>query len=181
MVLYYFYNSNLNYSNISGVINLNKGGLGFNQISKSNLIFANEDNQLNQTSNLRWDEENSNLLVSGFLNVGFNTYDKDYKMKVDGNVYVSGNVIGLSDVNFKKNIEIIENPLEKIEKLRGVYFNYINNDDRRQLGMIAQEVEKIIPEVVYKTNEDTKAIAYNNLIGLLIEGIKELSVLIKSK
>ena len=81
----------------------------------------------------------------------------------------------------KKNIEIIENPLDKINKLRGVYFNYINNDNRRQIGMIAQEVEKIIPEVVYMTNEDTKAIAYNNLIGLLIEGIKELSDIIKSK
>jgi len=47
--------------------------------------------------------------------------------------------------------------------------------------MIAQEVEKIIPEVVYNTNENTKAIAYNNIIGLLVEGIKELSDLIKSK
>ena len=87
----------------------------------------------------------------------------------------------MSDLNLKKNIETIENPLEKIEKLRGVYFNYKNNDERKQMGMIAQEVEKIIPEVVYITNEETKAIAYNNLIGLLIEGIKELSNIIKSK
>ena len=71
--------------------------------------------------------------------------------------------------------------MDKIEKLRGVYFNYINNDDKKQIGMIAQEVEKIIPEVVYNTNENTKAIAYNNIIGLLVEGIKELSDLIKSK
>ena len=155
--------------------------MGFNQISKSNLIFANEDNQLKETSNIRWDEVNSNLFINGYLNLGFKELDENYKIKVDGNIYVSGNVIGLSDINMKKNIEIIENPLDKINKLRGVYFNYINNDDRRQIGMIAQEVEKIIPEVVYMTNEDTKAIAYNNLIGLLIEGIKELSNIIKSK
>ena len=155
--------------------------MGFNQISKSNLIFANDDNQLKETSNIRWDEINSNLLINGFLNIGFNEYDENYKIKVDGNIYVSGNVIGLSDINLKKNVEIIENPLDKINKLRGVYFNYINNDERRQIGMIAQEVEKIIPEVVYMTNENTKAIAYNNLIGLLIEGIKELSNIIKSK
>ena len=173
--------SNLNYSNITGIIGLEKGGLGFNQISKSNLIFANENNQLKETSNIRWDEINSNLLINGFLNIGFNEYDENYKIKVDGNIYVSGNVIGLSDINLKKNVEIIENPLDKINKLRGVYFNYINNDERRQIGMIAQEVEKIIPEVVYMTNENTKAIAYNNLIGLLIEGIKELSNIIKSK
>jgi len=173
--------SNLNYSNITGIISLEKGGLGFNQISKSNLIFANEDNQLKETSNIRWDEVNSNLFINGYLNLGFKELDENYKIKVDGNIYVSGNVIGLSDINMKKNIEIIENPLDKINKLRGVYFNYINNDDRRQIGMIAQEVEKIIPEVVYMTNEDTKAIAYNNLIGLLIEGIKELSNIIKSK
>jgi len=173
--------TNLNYSNITGIIGLNKGGLGFNQISKSNLIFANDYNSLKETSNLRWDDANSNLLVNGYLNVGFKNYDKDYKIKVDGNIYVSGNVIGLSDINFKKNIEEIENPLDKIEKLRGVYFNYKNNDDKRQIGMIAQEVEEIIPEVVYETDEKTKAIAYNNIIGLLIEGIKELSYIIKSK
>jgi hypothetical protein len=173
--------TNLNYSNITGVINFEKGGLGFNQISKSNLIFANEDNQLKETSNIRWDEINSNFIIDGYLNLGFKEHDENYKIKVDGNIYVSGNVIGLSDINLKKNIKIIENPLDKINKLRGVYFNYINNDNRRQIGMIAQEVEKIIPEVVYMTNEDTKAIAYNNLIGLLIEGIKELSDIIKSK
>ena len=173
--------TNINYSNITGIIGFDKGGLGFNQISKSNLIFANEDNRLKETSNIRWDEVNSNLLIDGYLNIGFKEYDENYKMKVDGNIYVSGNVIGLSDINLKKNIEVIENPLDKINKLRGVYFNYKNNDERRQIGMIAQEVEKIIPEVVYMTNEETKAIAYNNLIGLLIEGIKELSNKINSK
>ena len=173
--------TNINYSNITGIIGFDKGGLGFNQISKSNLIFANENNRLKETSNIRWDEVNSNLLIDGYLNIGFKEYDENYKMKVDGNIYVSGNVIGLSDINLKKNIEVIENPLDKINKLRGVYFNYKNNDERRQIGMIAQEVEKIIPEVVYMTNEETKAIAYNNLIGLLIEGIKELSNKINSK
>jgi hypothetical protein len=170
--------TNLNYSNITGVINFEKGGLGFNQISKSNLIFANEDNQLLPTSNLMWDETNSNLLVNGYMNIGFNERDINYKLRVDGNVYVSGNVIGLSDINYKKNIEIIESPLDKIEKLRGVYYNKIGID-KKQIGMIAQEVEMIIPEVVYDVNNDTKAIAYDNLIGLLVEGIKELSSIIK--
>ena len=176
-----FSNLNFSFEQINGIIGFEKGGLGFNQISKSNLIFAYEDNQLKQTSNIRWDNVNSNLFIDGFLNIGFNEYDENYKIKVDGNIYLSGNVIGLSDINLKKNIEIIENPLDKINKLRGVYFNYINNDERRQIGMIAQEVEKIIPEIVYMTNENTKAIAYNNLFGLLIEGIKELSNIIKSK
>ena len=173
--------SNINYSNITGIIGFEKGGLGFNQISKSNLIYANEDNQLKETSNLRWDDINSNFLIDGYLNLGFKDFDENYKMKVDGNIYVSGNVLGLSDLNFKKNIQTIDNALEKIEKLRGVYFNYKNKDDKRQIGMIAQEVETIVPEVIYETNEETKAIAYNNLIGLLIEGMKELSYIIKSK
>jgi len=136
---------------------------------------------LKETSNIRWDEINSNLLIDGYLNIGFKDFDDNYKMKVDGNIYVSGNVLGLSDLNFKKNIQTIDNALEKIEKLRGVYFNYKNKDDKRQIGMIAQEVETIVPEVIYETNEETKAIAYNNLIGLLIEGMKELSNIIKSK
>ena len=173
--------TNINPTNISSFVEINKGGTGRNYFNQGELIIGNENKQLLQTSNLKLNEMNSNLLINGFLNVGFKDFDNNYKIKVDGNIYVSGNVIGLSDINFKKNIENIENPLDKIEKLRGVYFNYIDNDEKRQIGMIAQEVEKIIPEVVYVTNEETKAIAYNNIIGLLIEGIKELSNIIKSK
>ena len=58
-------------------------------------------------------------------------------------------------------------------KLRGVEFDRIDIGEH-QIGVIAQEVEKVIPEVVILNENDIKAVAYGNLVGLLIEAIKEL-------
>jgi hypothetical protein len=97
---------------------------------------------------------------------------------VDGNIYISGNIVSLSDNRYKTNIKIIEDAMDKINNLRGVYYDYkdVNiGDNRRQIGMIAQEVEKVIPEAVYSTKDDIKSLSYDRIIGLLIEGMKEMS------
>lgn len=82
-----------------------------------------------------------------------------------------------SDINRKENIEKIENALDKVEALSGYTFNYIG-DDRRITGVIAQEVEPVLPEVVYDTfdekGNEVKAVRYANMMGLVIEAIKEL-------
>jgi hypothetical protein len=101
-------------------------------------------------------------------------------LKVNGNIYASGDITALSDEKYKNNIITIDNSLDKIEAMRGVYFNKSNDDiNKRHIGLIAQEVEKIIPEVIIESEDTGKSIAYGNLIGLLIEGIKELSNKIK--
>ena len=110
--------------------------------------------------------------------LGFNNTDNDYRFKVDGNVYVSGNIIGLSDIRHKTNISNIDDALIKVDNLKGVSYN-LKKNERRQLGLIAQDVEKIIPEVVYLANNEDKAIAYDNLIAVIIEAIKEISVRLK--
>jgi hypothetical protein len=92
-----------------------------------------------------------------------------------GNVTVSGNVTANSDERIKDNIELISNALEKVQAIRGVTFNRTDTgDDTRYAGVIAQEVEKVLPEVVTE-NEETgiKSVAYGNMVGLLIEAIKE--------
>ena len=71
----------------------------------------------------------------------------------------------------KTNIKTIDNALDKTLKLRGVEFDRTDRVDH-QIGVIAQEVEKIIPEVVH--GDETKSVSYGNLVGLLIEAIKEL-------
>lgn len=83
-----------------------------------------------------------------------------------------------SDEKLKKNIKTIENALDKVLSLRGVEYDRTDIQDH-QIGVIAQEVEKIIPEVVY--GDETKSVAYSNLIGLLIEAIKELNKKIEEK
>ena len=89
-----------------------------------------------------------------------------------GNITFSGTVTANSDIKLKTNVQTITNALEKTLQLRGVEFDRIDYD-KREIGVIAQEVEKVIPEVVVDNN-GTKAVAYGNLVGLLIESIKEL-------
>ena len=82
-----------------------------------------------------------------------------------------------SDERIKTNIKTIENALDKTLLLRGVEYNHVLIEpERKKIGLIAQEVELIIPEVV-RTDEQTglKSIEYQNLVGLLIEAIKELN------
>jgi hypothetical protein len=76
-----------------------------------------------------------------------------------------------SDINKKHNIETIEGALDIVTKLRGVRFNW-NHNDQPGIGVVAQEIEQYVPEVVVSM-EDSKTVQYGNLIGLLIEAIKE--------
>jgi hypothetical protein len=93
-----------------------------------------------------------------------------------GNVTFTGNVTAYSDQRLKKNVTKIENALALVQQLEGVTFDYIE-DNRPGLGMIAQEVEKILPVLVGEapaTNGITyKNIAYGNVVAVLIEAIKE--------
>jgi len=78
----------------------------------------------------------------------------------------------LSDRRLKTDIRPITNALQKIRSLRAV--SYKMNDDRMHLGLIAQEVEGVVPEVVTGSPEGIMGIQYGDLVGLLIEGVKEL-------
>ena len=93
------------------------------------------------------------------------------QVSVTGNFVASGNVTAYSDERLKSNIETIPNALEKVNALRGVTFD---KDGERGLGVIAQEVEKVLPEVVLE-GEEYKSVAYGNIVGVLIEAVKELT------
>jgi hypothetical protein len=98
-----------------------------------------------------------------------------------GNVTFTGNVTAYSDARLKENVVTIDSALAKVLKLRGVYYNKIGNPERR-VGVIAQEIETVLPEVVRlvsDTNPSTEetqellAVDYGNIAGLLIESTKE--------
>jgi hypothetical protein len=92
------------------------------------------------------------------------------------NLVCGGFVESTSDEKLKTNIKTIENGLEKVLQLRGVEYDRIDIDSH-QIGVIAQEVEQIVPEVVSTNSETgTKSVAYGNLVGVLIEAIKDLKV-----
>ena len=115
----------------------------------------------------------ANTIMHG--NVGIRKTDPAYTLDVDGTIYSSGDVIMFSDERKKTNIETIPNALDKVLQLRGVTFGKLDDSGRRHSGVIAQEVEKVLPEVVYTAEDGTKSVAYGNMIGILIEAIKELA------
>ena len=90
-----------------------------------------------------------------------------------------GEIANYSDERLKFNIETINDPLIKLCQLRGVRYNRndINNDNKKHIGLIAQEVEKVVPEVVNTENDGNNylSVSYGNLVSLLIESIKELN------
>jgi hypothetical protein len=101
---------------------------------------------------------------------GFANTEEAVRISSNRNLVVSGTVTANSDEKLKENVQTIENALEKVKNLRGVEYDRKDSGEH-QIGVIAQEVERIIPEVVY--GDEIKSVAYGNLIGLLIEAIKE--------
>jgi len=90
-------------------------------------------------------------------------------------IIATGNVTAYSDIRLKENIETIDNPLEKIQKMRGVYYTLKeDSSSKRKIGVIAQEMEEVLPEVVYTgtSEEKWKSVAYGNIVAVLIEGMK---------
>ena len=80
-------------------------------------------------------------------------------------------ITSTSDEKLKENIVTISNPIDTIKKLRGVEYNWKDNGNK-SMGVIAQEVEKVLPYLVSE-NENGKTVMYQNMIGLLIEAVKE--------
>lgn len=114
---------------------------------------------------------NSRIYDNG-TNVGVGTSSPVYPLDVVGVIRSTEDIIAFSDARVKENVETITDASEKIRFLRGVTFNKIN-ESKRSMGVIAQEVEQIIPEVVHTDEDGMKAVAYGNMVGLLIEAVKE--------
>jgi len=104
------------------------------------------------------------------------------QLDMSGNVTFAGNVTGYSDARIKTDIQTIGNALEKVKQLRGVTFRRTDSDDRNtNMGVIAQEVLPIVPEVVSQDASGMYNVAYGNMAGLLIEAIKDQQALIEQQ
>jgi hypothetical protein len=105
---------------------------------------------------------------------GWSAANNCFQMDGSGNLTMLGNVTAYSDERQKKDVETITDAIEIVKSLRGVRYTRIDNDERG-IGVIAQEVQKILPEVVQAGvgDDDTLSVAYGNMVGVLIEAIKE--------
>ena len=99
-------------------------------------------------------------------------------ISVTGDLTVSGEITANSDESLKENILPISNPLDIIDSIKGVQFNFKDRQKEEiSYGFLAQEMEKILPSIVHETDpkQNTLGIAYNNIIAILLEGVKSLS------
>jgi hypothetical protein len=99
-------------------------------------------------------------------------------LNVAGAIVAAGNITAFSDRRVKSDIRIIENALDKISQINGVTFNRtdLKDKERRYAGVIAQEIEEVLPEAIFDSNGNLKSVDYNATIGLLIEAVKELQI-----
>jgi hypothetical protein len=110
-------------------------------------------------------------------NLGLGTTTPADKLSIVGNVTATGTISATSfpvtsDRRLKKNIVQVQNALEKVLKLRGVEFDWIKTGVH-EIGVIAQEVEKIVPDLVMTNSKGFKSVKYANMVSLLIESTKE--------
>ncbi|MEI6528777.1 MAG: tail fiber domain-containing protein [Candidatus Falkowbacteria bacterium] len=118
---------------------------------------------------------NQRMIITSGGNVGIGVNYPTHRLDVAGEVCATG-FIQSSDRNLKQNIQNLDNSLEKILSLRGVSFNWKDNDVA-SIGLIAQEVEKVYPELVSSKN-DKYGVQYANLVAPLIEAIKSQQAII---
>ena len=111
--------------------------------------------------------------ATGNVGIGYGT--TSYKLDVNGTIRATADVIAYSDARVKENVKTVEKALEKVQSLRGVTYTRKDIDDKSEkVGVIAQEVLEVLPQVVSQDSEGQYSVAYGNMVGVLIEAIKEL-------
>ncbi len=145
-------------------------------------IGSSTNHSLNLTTN-----RTNRVTITSSGDVGIGTANPSYELHVIGDIHASGTVTS-SDKRFKKNIQVLGNNLEKLTQLKGVSFEWRTDEFPENgfksgidIGVIAQEVEKVFPEVVSTDNDGYKSVAYNKLVAPMIEAIKEQQAMIEQQ
>ena len=118
------------------------------------------------------------VFLAGFVVDGRTIRIKGQSIEIDGDTNVvgditaTGDVTAFSDESIKENVEVIEDAVDKVQQLNGYTFDRTDVETSRQTGVIAQEVLKVLPEAVGE-KDGLHTVAYGNMVGLLIEAIKE--------
>lgn len=126
-------------------------------------------------------EGNRRINVDGTGRVGIGTTTPVATLTVNGGVSGTSAYQNLSDKRYKKDVQPIKNALDKVLALNGVTFNWdkirtdMNLDDKNHIGVLAQDIEKVLPQVVITADDanKTKSVAYGDIVPVLIEAIKE--------
>lgn len=114
------------------------------------------------------DDIENGAVAPANLSTGAPTWD------TSGNLVAPGDITAFSDKALKTNVRDIDNALSLIKNLRGVRFTHIYSN-QESIGVIAQEVREVVPELVKDNDNGYMSVAYGNIVAILIEAVKELS------
>jgi hypothetical protein len=165
----------------TGTVAVANGGTGATSFPAGQILYGNGTGAIQSSSGLIWSS------ASGNLGIG-TTASGGYKLDVNGTIHYTS-LQASSDGRFKKNVQVILNPLDKLSSIRGVRFEwneFINARrdgyelNRPTFGVIAQELEEVFPELVsiWKLSDDcadARSVNYEKIIPILIEAVKELN------
>lgn len=117
----------------------------------------------------------------GTAKVGIGQTDREYNLFVVGDIGCTGDVFTYTDTKMKSNIEPIGKALDIIGQINGVKYDWnsdtksdLNISEGRQVGLLASDIEKVLPEIVKADQEGNKMVAYTKLTAVLVEAVKEL-------
>ena len=117
------------------------------------------------------------------MHIGAGTDPSSIQLQVTGQIASTDNITAYysSDISLKDNLRPIENALFKVNQIAGYEFDWnekshqIQQEKGHDVGLVAQEVEKVLPEVIQIREDGIKAIAYEKVVPLLVQSIKELT------
>lgn len=151
---------NFQASDESSVLDTNQVAASISAISEGDFSNSNNTTKLSFKTSLSG-QSVENMILRG-----------NGDLSCHGDFFCAG-VIETSDIRLKKDISLLKNSLEIINKLRPVSFNWKNRlNNNKKIGFIAQEVEQLLPEVVVKSPNGYKSIAYSSMVSLLVDGLK---------
>ena len=158
------------------------------------LLFRDADDPSNQSFEIAFNADDQDLhirsddnsgadiiTIRNGGNVGIGEVNPSVSLHVDGSICYTTSIGACSDARYKKDIQTISSAADKIDKLRGVSFNWRTDEyptqkfnDKPQLGLIAQEVKEVFPELVMQDDNGYYSVDYVKLTPVLVEAIKEL-------
>lgn len=148
----------------------NHTGVYFSAANDGNFVAQNSSGTVRALINTN----GSSYFTGGRVGIGDST--PSYDLDVGGTIRATGDVIAYSDARVKENVETLKDSLSKVNKLRGVSYTRNDIEDKStKIGVIAQEILEVVPEVVVLDDKGRYSVSYGNIAGLLIESIKELT------
>ena len=160
----------------------------------SDIFRADADDYEEESGADSWLDSGNNVYLGATGNVGIGNTNPTYKLDVTGTSRftddINGNLVGdvtgiltsPSDLRLKENIKPIKNPIESLQKINGVTYNMIDSKEK-ELGVIAQDVQKVLPEIVNVIDEEKEylGVDYTQLVPVLIEAVKEQQLQIEKQ